>query len=102
MKISRHSIVAALAAGVLRGASLPLLAHAAATPRVGIMGGDDEDLWAVVVRRAKKRGLNVDLVTFNEYGQPNEALKHEDVNADSCRHKPYLRLAGAGKRTTVR
>ena len=66
------------------------------------MGGDDEDLWAAVVQQAKKRGLNVELVTFNDYTQPNEALKHGDVNANSFQHKPYLRLAGVGKRITVR
>jgi D-methionine transport system substrate-binding protein len=77
VKISRYSIVAALAATVLLGASLQLLAHAAVTPnpiRVGIMGGDDEDLWAVVVQQAKKRGLNVELVTFNDYTQPKRSL----------------------------
>jgi D-methionine transport system substrate-binding protein len=105
VKISRHSMVAALAATVLLGASLPLLAHAAATPnpiRVGIMGGDDEDLRAVVVQQAKKRGLNVELATFNDYTQPDEALKHGDVNANSFQEEPYLRLAGVGMRITVR
>jgi D-methionine transport system substrate-binding protein len=47
------------------------------------MGGDDEDLWPVVVQQAKKRGSNVELLTFSDYAQPNKALKHGDVNANS-------------------
>ncbi len=49
---SRHSIVAALAATIVLSASAPLVAHADTTPnpiRVGIMSGEGEDLWAIVV-----------------------------------------------------
>ncbi len=91
--MSRCSIIAALVATVSLGASLPRLAHAAAAPnpiRVGIMSGEDEDLWSVVVQQAKKRGLNVELVPFNDYTQPNEALEHGDLDANSFQHKPYL------------
>ncbi len=93
MNISRHSVVAALAATVMLSASIPLVAHAAATPnpiRVGIMSGEDEDLWAIVVKQAKERGLNVKVVPFNDYTQPNEALEHGDLEANAFQHKPYL------------
>jgi ABC-type metal ion transport system substrate-binding protein len=64
--------------------------------------GDDEDLWAVAAQQAKKHGLNVELVTFNDDSQPGEALEHADVNANSFQHKPYRRLAAVFKRITVR
>jgi D-methionine transport system substrate-binding protein len=93
VNISRDWVVAALASAVLLGASLPLAAHAETTPnpvRVGIESGEDEDLWALVVQEAKKRGLNVKVVTFNDYTQPNEALEHGELDANSFQHKPYL------------
>ena len=93
MKIHRRWAVAVLAAGVLFGGSLPLVAHADSAPnpvRVGIESGEDEDLWAVVVQEAKKRGLNVKVVTFNDYTQPNEALEHGELDANAFQHKPYL------------
>jgi D-methionine transport system substrate-binding protein len=93
VKLFYHSVVAGLAAGVLLNTSLPLVAHAESTPnpiRVGIESGEDEDLWAVVVQEAKKRGLNVKVVTFNDYTQPNEALEHGELDANAFQHKPYL------------
>jgi D-methionine transport system substrate-binding protein len=93
VKISRHSVVAAFAAAVLLGPSLALIARAESAPnpiRVGIESGEDEDLWAIVVQQAKKRGLNVKVVTFNDYTQPNEALEHGDLDANAFQHVPYL------------
>ncbi len=44
------------------------------TIKVGIMGGEDEDVWKVVAEEGKKHGLNIERITFNDYNQPNEAL----------------------------
>ena len=93
MKISRYGALAAIAGGVVSAAVLPRAARADDTPnpvRVGIESGEDEDLWAIVAQEAKKRGLNVKVVTFNDYTQPNEALEHGDLDANAFQHKPYL------------
>ncbi|MCP3710116.1 MetQ/NlpA family lipoprotein [Paraburkholderia sp. CNPSo 3274] len=67
------------------------LAHAAdQTLRVGIMSGEDEDVWRVVAANAAKRGLTIKVTTFSEYTQPNEALSSHDLDANSFQHKPYL------------
>ena len=92
MKLSRRAVVAGLAAVAL-GASLPLVAHAGAAPnpiRVGIISGDAEDVWTVVAQEAKKHGLTIKVVTFNDYTQPNEALERGDLDANAFQHKPYL------------
>lgn len=58
--------------------------------RVGIMSGEDEDVWRVVADNAAKRGLSVKVTTFNDYTQPNAALTQHDLDANSFQHKPYL------------
>ena len=80
-------------AGML--ALAPLLAPAGAyaeqkTLRVGIMSAEDEDVWAVVAEQAKAKGLDLKLVVFNDYTQPNEALENGELDANAFQHKPYL------------
>ena len=60
------------------------------TVRVGIMGGEDEDVWKVVAAQAQTQGLTVKTVIFSDYTQPNEALERGDVDANAFQHKPYL------------
>ena len=58
--------------------------------KVGIMGGQDEDVWKVVAEQAAKQGLKVELINFNDYTQPNEALERKEIDANAFQHKPYL------------
>ncbi|MER9235571.1 MetQ/NlpA family ABC transporter substrate-binding protein [Mesorhizobium sp. M0622] len=58
--------------------------------KVGIMSGEDEDVWRVVTAQAAERGLTVETVVFNDYTQPNEALERGEIDANAFQHKPYL------------
>lgn len=89
MSISRRSFGLA-GTLLLLGGTLPVVARADQTIRVGIMSGEDEDVWAVASEEAKKHGITVKLTTFNDYTQPNEALENGDVDANAFQHKPYL------------
>ena len=60
------------------------------TLRVGIMSGEDEDVWRVVAANAAKQGLTIKITTFSDYTQPNEALSEHDLDANSFQHKPYF------------
>ncbi|GJH10495.1 MULTISPECIES: MetQ/NlpA family ABC transporter substrate-binding protein [Caballeronia] len=60
------------------------------TVRVGIMSGEDEDVWRAVAANAAKHGITVKVTTFSDYTQPNEALAQHDLDANSFQHKPYL------------
>ena len=81
----------ALVAGLALAASLPLVAQAEnRIVRVGIMSAEDEDVWASVKREAAKQGLDLKLVVFNDYTQPNEALENGELDANAFQHKPYL------------
>ena len=58
--------------------------------KVGIMSGEDEDVWRVVVAEAAKKGLAIETITFNDYTQPNEALERGEIDANAFQHQPYL------------
>ncbi len=58
------------------------------TIRVGTVSGPDAEVWQVVQKVAKKNGLNVKVVEFNDYVQPNAALDAGDLDANSFQHQP--------------
>ncbi|CAI2481914.1 MetQ/NlpA family lipoprotein [Serratia liquefaciens] len=59
--------------------------------KVGISSGIDQAMWAVVQKVAKQKyNLDVEVVTFNDYVLPNEALNNGDLDINSFQHKPYL------------
>ncbi|MEI6000109.1 MetQ/NlpA family lipoprotein [Paraburkholderia bengalensis] len=78
----------------------PALA-AGQTVRVGIMSGEDEDVWRAVAANAAKHGITVKVTTFSDYTQPNEALAQHDLDANSFQHKPYLDAQIAARRYTI-
>ncbi|CZT36087.1 MetQ/NlpA family lipoprotein [Rhizobium sp. 9140] len=80
---------AAVAAFVSAGPA-PVLAQDKTSVKVGIMSGEDEDVWRVVVAEAGKKGLSVETVVFNDYTQPNEALERGEIDANAFQHLPYL------------
>ncbi|WP_116136512.1 MetQ/NlpA family lipoprotein [Trinickia diaoshuihuensis] len=91
--MQKRTTLRAIAALLLAGAYLikPIDSLAAQqTVRVGIMSGEDEDVWRVVAENAAKHGLSVKVTTFNDYTQPNAALSQHDLDANSFQHKPYL------------
>ena len=54
--------------------------------KVAINTGPDEAIWKVVEQVAKdKYHLDVEVVSFNDYVLPNEALNNKDVDANPCR-----------------
>jgi len=66
------------------------LAEDKKTVKVGIISGEDEDVWRVVTAQAAEKGLKVETVVFNDYTQPNEALERGEIDANAFQHKPYL------------
>jgi D-methionine transport system substrate-binding protein len=90
--ITRRAGLAALAAAVLASiaAPVPTFAEDKTTVKVGIMSGEDEDVWRVVVAEGAKRGLTIETVLFNDYTQPNEALERGEIDANAFQHRPYL------------
>lgn len=100
-------------AGLAWGSLLPAAGAQSAPPgtpaliRVGVTSGPHEQIFEVVKRVAERDyGLNIRIVAFNDYVQPNAALDAGDLEANSFQHAPFLaaairarqyRLVGFGK-----
>lgn len=84
--ISRRAVLALTATLAVA----PMAMAENVTLKVGIMGGEDESVWASVAERAKDKGLTIETVIFNDYTQPNEALQRKEIDANAFQHKPYL------------
>ncbi|MHB9838144.1 MetQ/NlpA family ABC transporter substrate-binding protein [Paraburkholderia terrae] len=81
------------AAAVLGVASLigaSSLAFADESIKVGVTGGPHAQLMDVVKTVAAKNGLNIKVIEFSDYVQPNAALAGGDLDANSYQHDPYL------------
>ncbi|TKI05882.1 MetQ/NlpA family lipoprotein [Martelella alba] len=59
--------------------------------KVGVIVGAEQQVAEVAQKVAKEKyGLDVELVTFNDYVLPNEALSKGDIDVNAFQHKPYL------------
>lgn len=86
----RAGLVAALAITVATLSGVNSAQAQEKSIKVGIMSGEDEDVWRAVTAEADKKGLKIQTVVFNDYNQPNEALERGEVDANAFQHKPYL------------
>jgi D-methionine transport system substrate-binding protein len=92
--ITKRAGLAALTAAAIAAVGIAAPAPASAEDKkaikVGIISGEDEDVWRVVTQEAAKRGLAIETVVFNDYTQPNEALERGEIDANAFQHQPYL------------
>lgn len=59
--------------------------------KIGVMQGPEAQVAEVAARIAKEKyGLDVKLVEFSEYTQPNDALWRKDLDANAFQTKPYM------------
>ncbi|WP_082712024.1 MetQ/NlpA family ABC transporter substrate-binding protein [Burkholderia singularis] len=79
-------------AAALGAAVCATLAHGQAqtTIKVGVTGGPHAQVMEQVKRVAASSGLDIRIVEFSDYVQPNAALAAGDIDANSYQHAPYL------------
>lgn len=59
--------------------------------KVGISSGPEQQIAETAKKVAKEKyNLEVELVSFNDYVVPNEALNNGDIDANAFQHVPYL------------
>lgn len=59
--------------------------------KVGITSGPEQEIAETAKKVAKEKyNLDVELVSFNDYVIPNEALNNGDIDANAFQHVPYL------------
>jgi len=76
-------VCAAVASG---GAALA----SAQTIKVGVTAGPHAQVMEQVKKVAAQDGLNIQILEFSDYVQPNAALAAGDLDANSYQHQPYL------------
>lgn len=61
------------------------------TIRVGVMSGEAEKVMQVAAEVAQKQyGIQLQIVPFTDYVQPNTALNNQSIDANIFQHAPYL------------
>lgn len=58
--------------------------------KVGTIAGPESDLMETAKQVAKEQGLDIEIVEFTDYLQPNAALNDGSIDANMIQHQPYL------------
>lgn len=58
--------------------------------KVGVTAGPHEQIVEKVKEIAKEKGLEIEIVSFNDYIQPNIQLFEKQLDVNSYQHTPYL------------
>lgn len=63
------------------------------TIKVGINSPSklDEGVWKLVKKNAARHDLNIKLVTFTDFNQPNQALSEGNLDANAFQHYAFLK-----------
>ncbi|MCQ9617871.1 MetQ/NlpA family ABC transporter substrate-binding protein [Paenalcaligenes niemegkensis] len=59
---------------------------------IGVTGGPHAQIMEEVKKVAAKDGLEIKVIEFSDYVQPNVALASGDLDANSYQHLPYLEV----------
>lgn len=60
------------------------------TVSVGVASDYEQEVWDVVVEKAAEEGIEVEIVLFTDYIQPNIALQDGDVDLNAFQHVAFL------------
>jgi len=88
--MNRRTLIRFLTAAALT-ATLSGAAFAQDKPlKVGVTGGPHAQIFEFVKKVAERDGLQIQIVEFSDYVQPNAALAAGDLDLNSYQHLPYL------------
>ena len=59
--------------------------------KVGVTSGPHAMIMEQVKREAAKEGFNIQIVEFNDFILPNEALNEGEIDVNSYQHEPFLK-----------
>ncbi len=60
------------------------------TVKIGVVGTNEEDVWKFVKEKLKDKNIDLDIVVFTEYSQPNPALANGDLSLNAFQHYNFL------------
>lgn len=65
--------------------------------KVGVTAGPHAQVFDVVKAEAAKQGIELNVIEFSDYVQPNAALFAGDLDLNSYQHQPYLDSTNADR-----
>lgn len=68
----------------------PLAAFGATTLKVGASPTPHAEILAEAAKILKPKGIELDIIEYSDYVQPNVALESKDLDANYFQHGPYL------------
>ena len=97
---SRRALLAA-AAALTFAAALPAQAQETTTIKVGATAVPHAELLEHIKPALKEAGIDLQIVEFSDYVQPNLAVNDGQLDANFFQHKPYLDSFNADRKTTL-
>ncbi len=58
--------------------------------KVGVVGTNEEETWKFVKEKLASQNINLEIVVFTEYSQPNPALANGDLDLNAFQHYNFL------------
>lgn len=58
--------------------------------KVGVVGTNEEEIWKFVKEKVAKDNIELEVVVFTDYNQPNDALANGDIDLNAFQHYIFL------------
>lgn len=58
--------------------------------RIGVSGTSDEKIWQHIIDEFKEKKVDIQLVVFSDFTQPNAALANKEIELNAFQHHKYL------------
>ena len=88
--MQRRQLIKGLAAGAIVSTLLPAFAAEPVTLKVGASPLVTGDILEFVKPALAKKGINLKIIEFTDYIQPNLALADKEIDANLFQHKPFM------------
>ena len=88
--MQRRQLIKGLAAGAIVSTLLPAFAAEPVTLKVGASPLVTGDILESVKPALAKKGINLKIIEFTDYIQPNLALADKEIDANLFQHKPFM------------
>lgn len=59
--------------------------------KVGVVGDASAEIWNQIADNVQEEGVDLEVVTFTDYVQPNVALQEGDIDLNAFQHLAFLR-----------
>ena len=88
--LRRSLLISAFAASL--AFAIPAQAAPVKTLKIGVTAGTHAEILRAALPIAKKNGLDIKVIEFQDYVSPNEALSHGDLDANIFQTLSYFEL----------